>query len=318
MSIPELTDLSRRLGSTDPHDREAQEDNLDELRRVCYLVRRTGMPELAAFLDVAARLVEALAGPGDGFEREEILDIACRVVATVERTLRGDATETPAAATEAELEGPRAPAAPSVWREPIKLGDGEDDAQEPEGGPEPEAPSKANDSVLGRMLVAFGHVTRDQVAQALKMQRAKGLRIGECLLLLGAVSPDRLLQALKLQEHMRAEARAEEEQQQGLMPPKALWPPRSLWPTTAPVAASDPHHMDLRVAKNLFLGEVLLGAEMVTSKQLEQGMHLHHYEGIRLGEALIRIGALTQEDLQSGLELQRQLRNIAGLSRRSG
>ena len=43
--------------------------------------------------------------------------------------------------------------------------------------------------------------------------------------------------------------------------------------------------------KDTFLGEVMLNAEMITNEQLEQAMHLHYREGIRIGEALVQLGS---------------------------
>ena len=54
-------------------------------------------------------------------------------------------------------------------------------------------------------------------------------------------------------------------------------------------------------------------SDMIDNDQLEQAMHIHHHTGAQVGAALIQIGALSDEDLESGLELQRQLKFIAGL-----
>jgi len=68
-----------------------------------------------------------------------------------------------------------------------------------------------------------------------------------------------------------------------------------------------------RVTEGIFLGEVLLGADMITNEQLEKALHLHHKTGLRVGEALVQLGALGEQDILDGLELQKQLRRIAGL-----
>ena len=79
-----------------------------------------------------------------------------------------------------------------------------------------------------------------------------------------------------------------------------------------PAQASETSAMN--VTADIFLGEVLLGARMVDRYQLEEAMHLHHHEGLRVGEALMRLGAITEEDLERGLALQKNLRYIAGIS----
>ena len=161
--------------------------------------------------------------------------------------------------------------------------------------------------VLGRMLIELGHATRQEVAAGLRQHRQMGMPIGECLLMSGAVSPERLLETLRLQEKMRSmaqevsletmieaervreEVRAEEARQR------------------KPAAAA------MRVTKDMFFGEVLLGAEMITNEQLELAMRIHHLEGLKVGEALVKIGALTEADVQEGLALQENLRYVAGL-----
>ena len=73
----------------------------------------------------------------------------------------------------------------------------------------------------------------------------------------------------------------------------------------------------MHVSEDMFLGEVLFGAGMVDRYQLENAMHIHHHEGVCVGEACVRIGALTEEELEKGLALQANLRFIAGLTKKS-
>ena len=169
---------------------------------------------------------------------------------------------------------------------------------------------------FGRMLVELGQVTRNQVAAALRFHRAKGPRIGECLLLQGAIAPEHLLNALKIQDLLRTppqgithETLARYKQDAGLKTSA----PASNNPL-APVPVSQKAAPAQRVTEGIFLGEVLLGAEMITNDQLEKALHLHHHSGMRVGEALIQLGVLTEKDVQSGIELQEQLRRIAGMN----
>jgi len=180
---------------------------------------------------------------------------------------------------------------------------------------------RRSDMAFGRMLVELGHVTRDQVAAALRFHRSRGPRIGECLLLTGSISPEHLLNALKIQDLLRATPHGITpetlERYKATPEPQAPGPeaaegkaperePRAPTPQRPPDAAQ-------RVTEGIFLGEVLLGADMITNEQLEKALHIHHHKGVRVGEALVQIGALTEEDVQAGIELQEQLRYIAGL-----
>lgn len=137
-------------------------------------------------------------------------------------------------------------------------------------------------------------MTQAQLDQALAMQDAKGLALGECLLLIGACPPERVLDALKLQGRLRA----------GFATEDASEAPTEM-PRTRQVKAK------FHVTADIFLGEVLLGAEVISNDDLERAMHMHYLEGVRVGEALVRIGALTPEALQDGIALQRSLQGMA-------
>ncbi|MEW6071828.1 MAG: hypothetical protein AB1726_04430 [Planctomycetota bacterium] len=323
MPFPALTALARHVASSDPYDREEQRQHLDCLHELRDFVRRRGAGELAACLDAAAGLIEVLASPADRVGRAEIQVVACRLLRAAEEVLgSGEPADavTPALPPEEALAPtPRSDDA-GTPAGPLGGGAGGEvaaglpaPAGEESAFPAAELP-KNSDMVLGRMLVWLGHVTRRQVAEALRMHRAKGLRVGECLLLLGAISPGRLLETLKLQARLRAEAEgAAPAAPAAPVAPALPAPPASSAPSAAP-APPPRRPPDFRVTKDMFLGEVLLGADMITNEELERAMHIHHHEGLRVGEALVKIGALTPAELESGLELQRQLRHIAGLS----
>ena len=68
----------------------------------------------------------------------------------------------------------------------------------------------------------------------------------------------------------------------------------------------------MRVTTDMFFGEVLLGAEMITNEQLELAMRIHHHEGLKVGEALVKIGALTEAAVQEGLAVmtERRIRHL--------
>ncbi|MEM7308070.1 MAG: hypothetical protein AAF682_15435 [Planctomycetota bacterium] len=239
-------------------------------------------------------------------------------------------------AAEAEAEDtadPEAPAAEEPAQTP-KRKELELRVEESAAEPKPEEPAQEADAeeaedenpvnrdrLLGRILVELGHITREQLADALRFHRDKGLPIGESLLLRGCTSPDRLLEALSLQERMRELPTEDEEEQQTAAEEAPAAPTPAPAPApAAPAAQNRPKPSaprparpaaDLMVTKDMFIGEVLLGAEMITNDELEQAMHMHHHDGLRVGEALVKLGAISQEELENGLELQRHLCKIA-------
>ena len=149
------------------------------------------------------------------------------------------------------------------------------------------------------------------MAQALEFQQGKGLPVGECMLLLGLTSPDRILDALKLQELMR---------EMGDAAPASIQEAWALLQEDGPAAplpsGGDPSaetSTAFPVGENMFLGEVLLGAGMISGTDLEKAMHEHHFTGKNVGEALLDMGAIDQAELDRGLELQATLRGVAGM-----
>ncbi len=342
MAFPELTAFSRKLARATPNDATEHLVHLECVRELSAYLRSQGALPFVATLNAAAHLIAILAhAPGD--ERAAKLDLewmhatACRLVEMAGEALADeaapDATAEEDEQTTAELEVAE-PALPDPADVPMPdfdaletesrdaTGSAELDVAEPTDERAADDPFPANrDMVLGELLVELGHVTREQVGTALEMHEAQGMRIGECLLMTGATSPENLLETLKLQERMRGleagppkpapvdHARAAAQEAAAAMGGGAPPPP----PRPVDPSAPKPKNAAMRVTKDIFLGEVLLGADMIDNDQLEQAMHIHHHTGAQVGEALIQIGALSRDDLESGLELQRQLKFIAGL-----
>jgi hypothetical protein len=61
-----------------------------------------------------------------------------------------------------------------------------------------------SDRVLGELLAELKVITRDQIEEALFVQRATGVRIGEALVEIGATSWKQIEEALKIQSSMRS------------------------------------------------------------------------------------------------------------------
>jgi hypothetical protein len=314
MSFPELTAFARHLSHTSPDDQDEHILNADRATELFEFVRKRDAPELAGCLEAAAKLVQMLAGPSTSELRSEILAIACQAVASVEGSIaRHAVTETkntPKPVT-AVPDATVPAAAPDNALMPPKLSRLKTpDTLHPDLG-------TINDMVLGKMLIALQYASREHVAGALRMHRDKGLPVGECLLVLG-VSADHLLETLKLQRDIRGTtgdgsqqhnsqiAQMVREEQAALA--KQYRDAPQLLSQDKPVEAGQ------RVTEKMFLGEVLLGAGMITNEQLSAGMNVHHHDGIMIGQALIKIGAISAEELEHGLELHRSLRAAAGLT----
>jgi len=262
-------------------DREAHSRHLETARQLLAAAREKAPVEVTRLLAAACPLLELLA---DG---ESLADPQ-----TVHGTLDALLEHAEACLSEA-LKRPAAQ-------------DAEPDAETP-ASVDPEAEAKRprslhEEMVLGRILVELGHLSHAQIAEALEYQKSSPFPIGECLLVLGLASPDVLLEALRLQEHLRRldHFGSLEEAREEL---RASHPEK---PT------SDPAHFD--VGKDLFLGEVMLGAGMITGADLERAMREKHFSGKKLGETLIEYGVIDAETLAKGLELQATLRAVAGLA----
>jgi hypothetical protein len=239
-----------------------------------------GLPERTRLRALARRLRER-----DGAELASTLEAALHLFEAAERSqgrLGAGRLQSMARNLLAQLAGP----VTELLAPPAAL---------PESGPSEPAPRQPEEQRgLGWILVELGYATEEEVEAALELQRAKGLRIGECLLMLGSVSPDRLLSALRVQE---GGGDAE--------------------PSAAP-ATSKGAPPAFRVTDAIFLGEVALGLELITGEQLEEAMHLHHHEGLRIGEALVKLGYLTEAGLEQALEMQRCLQSVARMAPAQG
>ena len=323
MSFPELTAFSRQLKDSDPKDRDEHRSNLDRVREIAAYLRTKDLGELVSCLNASEHLIEGLSVSSGVVDPELMHRLACRLIDAVEVGL--EELMPPAPPVEVETEVPM----PDL--DSFAIGD--DDRGEAASTESNRVDSTAlrpefpeiNDMVLGRMLVELGHVTRQQVAEALRMHRSQGMAIGECLLMIGATSPERLLETLRIQEKVRGLDGGSGASADKGMSPAQQAAAQAMAAMGGPVnTAANPSpkpkqaNAAMRVTKDIFIGEVLLGAEMIDNDQLEKAMHVHHHTGTRVGEALVQMGALTEDDIESGLELQRQLRFIAGLPKHVG
>lgn len=328
MSLALLSALSTKVRTSDPYDKAAHARALDGVCEVSAFVRSAGSAEAAACMLAASHALQALVGEGENLPRADVHRIAgellrivyLTVASTCERRAAGGAPQPadaplPPAVAQAGSAPAAAPFAAPVAAQasapgattPAEQGAAPVPPAAAAGAPAPAAGATPVDrqgrqALLGRMLLSLGHVTRDNLARALRHHRAKRLPVGECLLLMGACRPELVLEAIKLQSSARSASQ-----------PAA----GAAAPPPAPVPARPPRQAAaLHVTKDIFFGEVLLGFGMISNEQLEQAMHLHHHLGVRVGAALVKMGALTEEDVQKGLELQRRLQSVATVKAR--
>jgi len=62
-----------------------------------------------------------------------------------------------------------------------------------------------------------------------------------------------------------------------------------------------------RVYDRRVLGDLLLDADLINRRQLEEGLELHRRTGVRLGKALLSLGYITQDQLVASLSKQQNL-----------
>lgn len=291
--LPTLNTLAARLTDDVLDHPDAHRESLDLLVQVSGAVQGQCPPEVTSCLVAAGHLLEVLAGAETPLDRSKIRRMAGELVVAVGKVV-ADLPEASAKAAPAPSPAPSPaapPAAPARSSMSITI---EDEA-------ESEAPSDQpqSDPLLGQILRELGWVDRTQLAAALRFHRAKGLPLGECLLLLGTCPPEKVLDALKLQQKLR------EGQELG-------WPPSAQAGARGTDGDQDTDEADaaILVREQMFLGEVLLGIGMITNEELEKAMHMHHHEGVSVGQALQNLDILTEEDVERGLELKVQLEGL--------
>ncbi len=187
MHPQEIQSLVRAVGTANPHDSRAQTILLERINAMRELMRRSDQRDLAAYLEAAGLLTEALVHPS-GSTPERIAGLVSRLVMLVESHFAGAPAALPAnAAPQGE-----------VCLAPELAGSEELDLDL----------KMVHDKPIGEILVSHGRVTRDQVDEALRGQRATGMRLGEVLVMMGAVTWDDISEAVRLQGKMRDSALA--------------------------------------------------------------------------------------------------------------
>jgi hypothetical protein len=143
--------------------------------------------------------------------------------------------------------------------------------------------------IFGELMIQLGHISREQLNDALDHQAAKGGRLGQALIDQKATSWDVIENVLRFQRMLNPEdsnsAKSEESKQS--------------------------HPSTHREIPNL-LGEVVVHLGFTTADKVQEALRVHKATGIRMGEALVQISALTWPQLRESLRLQHNMRYAAG------
>jgi hypothetical protein len=168
----EIHDLVQAAAGASPDDSGAQAELLDRLNAMRELMRQGGQPDLAAYLEAASLATEMLATTG-GPTPERIAKLVVHLVERVETAFQSIAT------TDKGLR-----------KLPVCLDE----------TPDSVLLRTVNSQRLGEILVHHGRITREQIDEALRAQRATGMRFGEALVMLGVATWEDIHHAIRFQE----------------------------------------------------------------------------------------------------------------------
>ncbi len=161
---------------------------------------------------------------------------------------------------------------------------------------------RKQDLRLGELLVQAELIIPSDLREAVKLSRSQGLTIGQVLVASGILSEADLKSAIKVQSLVR----------DSLIPTKLA---------TKALAFSNKE--DLNIDETLArlgwvdtgdnntnkLGELLLGAEVITLQNLEIAMRISQATSVPLGQTLVSLGFLAEQLLAAALNAQILLRS---------
>ena len=334
MSLPEITALCRVLARSNARDVGQMTRNLARLRELQNYLCTHSDPGTTACLEAATVLIEVLAR-GARIQEGDLLEIVCKLMASVEKHWTGPDPDAVIADALYGGLGPAEEGGKRVIRSSVHPGRsavfGEGDVAEAQARIERlKHTPRINDMVLGELLVELGHLAPDDLQAALDEQMQEGALLGDVLVQRGLLERRTVEEVVDLQRSLRGErTRA------ALAGPPAPAPEP---PPPVPSAAEERARMraqaEARIGLRLdhagrgprgsvslddrsrdhLLGAILLRQGAVTSVQLEQALSIQRASGLRLGEALIDMESTTWEVINRAVELQKRLRQAAGLA----
>jgi hypothetical protein len=315
MSLPEITALTRVLARSDAKDARQQARNRERLDELRAYLQEHADPGINACLTACSTLIGMLA-EGRTPEHGDVLAAVCTLMATVEKHWCGTDPDV-AIATGLYGDGEAAEPDPveagrdesrtitsrvhGAKRTVFKAGDIEEAQHRIH---QLKRTPRLNEMVLGELLVELGHVSAEDIQDAIEEQTRTGEVLGEVLVARGALEEDMLEDAILLQLRLRAESTLESLCREAAPPPK--------------------HEPMLRLAgeevrrqkergDDTTLGAILMRQGAINQGELERALAVQRASGLRLGEALVDMQATCWETINRAIELQRRLRSAAGL-----
>ncbi|MBS2003183.1 MAG: hypothetical protein JST44_16845 [Cyanobacteria bacterium SZAS LIN-5] len=155
---------------------------------------------------------------------------------------------------------------------------------------------------LGELLLDSHIVPREQLETAMKTSQATGLPLGRLLISLGTLSDELLATALNAQSLIRAGAITRAEATNGLVAAHRRQAPLDQQ-NNEPLRIRGPHRKSVR------LGELLVGAGILTHLEVGQALKAGLIEQKWIGEALIEAGRLSEKLLSDALSIQEMVAN---------
>lgn len=174
MVQPQQDNLARDIAHSDPCDPQEQAALLGRIRELRRSIPSNANSDQAANLEMASLLTQYLVRMG-GIGPEDVLQIISRLVGEVEL---GFTLTRP---KHVVLQAPE----PALPEEGLRLVGQE---------------SGSRSRFLGELMVQMGHVHADQVQEALRVQKASGVRVGEALVSMGAATWDQVKKAVEVQK----------------------------------------------------------------------------------------------------------------------
>ena len=156
--------------------------------------------------------------------------------------------------------------------------------------------------LIGELLRRAKLVTVDDLANAMKVSGQSGLPIGRVLVMLGIIRNDTLKAAILAQSLVRDRLLSLETAVRAVEVAAARR--LSLTDSLEYLGALE----DVSENTNK-LGELLIGAELVTEKQVEDAMHTSQHLGLPLGRILVLKNFLSSSIVQAALTMQSMVRD---------
>jgi len=317
MSLPEITAVCRVLARSNASDKRQQARNLDRLQELGGYLKHHADPGISACLEAASALMEHLA-TGTRPDPRDLLDLACRLMAVVEKHWTGEDPDAAIAKalydTTESIDDAAAGSGSHLIRSTVHGAKasafGELDVEEAQRRIESlKRTPRINEMVLGELLVELGHVTADAIKEAVEEQEESGLLLGQILMQRGVATEEQIEETVKLQRQLRGQSTLE-----------------SVLKSTTKKLSSH-----LRVGlrgdaqgviavrekgNDSLLGKILLRQGAITPAQLEQALSIQRASGLRIGETLVEMEATTWQTIEKAVELQKRLRHAAGVGGR--